>query len=172
MTAIPPVRIRPIEPEDLELVYAIENDPSLWDTTSSDAPYSRHVLRKYLSSMRPVSEIQELRMAIEVGEKGTSRTIGMIDLTDIDFINAKAEVGITLLHNEREHGYGTRALHLVARIAQERLRLHQLYALISERNEHAIKTFINAGYQHIADLPEWHYHDKGYETVRLLQKIL
>lgn len=37
--------LRPLEPEDLELLYTIENDPSLWDTSNTDAPYSRFALK-------------------------------------------------------------------------------------------------------------------------------
>ena len=166
------IRIRPLEPEDLELLYHIENDPDIWQFSNSDAPYSRHALRQYLSSMRPMTESQELRMVIELRNGNATKRVGTIDLLNIDSFNAKAEVGIGLLHGLRHAGIGTRALLLIERIACERLRLHQLYALIAESNLSAARSFTKAGYKSIAHLPHWHFNKGVYENVVVFQKLL
>ena len=44
------MRIRAIEPEDLELLYTIENDMSLWWISSQTAPLSRYHLRDYIAN--------------------------------------------------------------------------------------------------------------------------
>jgi diamine N-acetyltransferase len=36
------VSLRAMEPEDLEALYTIENDSSLWDVSSTHIPYSRY----------------------------------------------------------------------------------------------------------------------------------
>ena len=36
--------LRAMEPEDLEELYAIENDRSIWDVGSTNVPYSRYAL--------------------------------------------------------------------------------------------------------------------------------
>ena len=38
MTKPLPVILRALEPEDLELLYTIENDPEVWDVTAVGAP--------------------------------------------------------------------------------------------------------------------------------------
>ena len=38
-TALPAVRLRAIEPEDLDLLYTIENDTSLWNVGVTSVPY-------------------------------------------------------------------------------------------------------------------------------------
>ena len=38
------VRLRAMEPEDLEIMYAMENDPQTWDVTNFSVPYSKYVL--------------------------------------------------------------------------------------------------------------------------------
>ena len=38
------VRLRAMEPEDLEVMYAMENDSQTWDVTNFTVPYSRFVL--------------------------------------------------------------------------------------------------------------------------------
>ena len=42
------VRLRAMEPEDLEVMYAMENDSQTWDVTNFTVPYSRFVLRQYI----------------------------------------------------------------------------------------------------------------------------
>ena len=41
MTTIPSIRLRAIEPEDLDLLYLIENDTRLWNVGTTNVPYSR-----------------------------------------------------------------------------------------------------------------------------------
>ena len=35
------IYLRAVEPEDLDLMYEMENDPSMWDISSFTVPYSR-----------------------------------------------------------------------------------------------------------------------------------
>ena len=38
---LPTVHLRAIEPEDLDLLYRIENDVKLWNVGTTNVPYSR-----------------------------------------------------------------------------------------------------------------------------------
>ena len=40
--------LRAVEPEDLDVMYEMENDPAMWDVSSFTVPYSRFVLRQYI----------------------------------------------------------------------------------------------------------------------------
>lgn len=88
--------LRPLEPEDLELLYTIENDPSLWDTSNTDAPYSRFALKNYIASSASIHECGQLRQIIDLSNSSNepSQPVGMIDLTNYSALNARAEVGI------------------------------------------------------------------------------
>ena len=44
------VRLRAMEPEDLEVMYAMENDSQTWDVTNFTVPYSRFVLKQYIEN--------------------------------------------------------------------------------------------------------------------------
>ena len=44
------VTLRAMEPEDLDLLYRIENDRQLWDVGSTNVPYSRYVLHDYIAN--------------------------------------------------------------------------------------------------------------------------
>ena len=44
-SGLPTVKLRALEPEDLEILYTIENTVSEWNVGASNVPYSRYVLR-------------------------------------------------------------------------------------------------------------------------------
>ena len=46
------IRLRAPEPEDLELLYKMENDTTLWSVGNSTQPYSRYTLRNYIEQTR------------------------------------------------------------------------------------------------------------------------
>ena len=43
---IPYVELRAMEPEDLDTLYTIENDKSMWDVGTTNVPYSKFVLHQ------------------------------------------------------------------------------------------------------------------------------
>lgn len=47
---LPQIKLRPIEPEDLDYLYKIENDKRLWDVGETNMPYSRYALHEYVAS--------------------------------------------------------------------------------------------------------------------------
>ena len=70
------VRLRALEPEDLELLYRWENDPELWEVGNTLAPYSRYILKEYIAgSDRSIYESRQLRFMIEECDTGTSEGI-------------------------------------------------------------------------------------------------
>ena len=44
------LKLRAIEPEDLDLLYRIENDTALWNIGTSNVPYSRYLLHDYVAN--------------------------------------------------------------------------------------------------------------------------
>ena len=44
------VSLRAIEPEDLDLLYRIENDRNLWNVGTTNVPYSRYTLHDYIAN--------------------------------------------------------------------------------------------------------------------------
>ena len=44
------IYLRAVEPEDMDIMYEMENDPSMWDISNFTVPYSRYVLRQYIEA--------------------------------------------------------------------------------------------------------------------------
>ncbi len=104
------VYLRALEPEDLEFVYAIENDESIWQMSNTQTPYSRFLIRQYLENAhQDLYEAKQLRLAI--CKNGSSGAIGLIDLFDFDPRNQRAGIGIVIQNKEnRNQGIGSEAL--------------------------------------------------------------
>ena len=74
------VRLRAMEPEDLDMLYHIENDRSLWNISATNVPYSRYALHNYIADAKNDIYIDgQLRMMIENRDAVTHRGIAVGD---------------------------------------------------------------------------------------------
>jgi diamine N-acetyltransferase len=163
------ISLRTPEPEDLELMYAMENDTTLWSVGSTTLPYSRYTLRLYLEqSKQDLYAERQARFVIGV-ENGEAA--GMIDLADFDPLNSRAEVCIGLLGKYRGKGIATRTLNLICDYAFKKLHINQLYAFIPEWKEESLRLFEKNGFKKSALLQQWLRTENGYSNVFLVQKL-
>lgn len=163
------ISLRSPEPEDLELMYAMENDTTLWSVGNATLPYSRYTLRQYLEkSCQNLFAERQARFVIELAG---GETAGMIDLADFDPLNSRAEVCIGLLGRHRGKGIATRALALLCDYALKKLHINQLFAFIPEWNEESLRLFEKNGFKKSALLKEWQRTEKGFNDVFLVQKL-
>lgn len=163
------VTLRAPEPEDLELMYAMENDTELWSVGNALLPYSRYTLREYLEHSRQ-DLFSERQARFVIADKG-GVSVGMIDLADYDPLNSRAEVCIGMLGEYRSLGYATAALHLLCEYAMRKLHIHQLYAYIPAGNAASFALFSREGFVQSAVLKEWQRSEQGFSDVVLVQKI-
>ena len=42
------VKLRALEPEDLDFLFEVENNTNFWEVSSTQVPFSRYMLKKYL----------------------------------------------------------------------------------------------------------------------------
>lgn len=49
-TNTPRVALRAMEPEDLDWLYAVENNREVWNVGNTNVPYSRYVLHDYIAN--------------------------------------------------------------------------------------------------------------------------
>ena len=165
----PETRLRAMEPEDLDLLYSIENDSQLWDVSTNNVPYSRYLLHDYIAtSSGDIYTDHQVRLIIE---NGVGETVGLADLTNFDARNCRAEVGLVVVSRHRHCGYGQQALLQLADYALRVLHLHQLYALVDAANEYSLQVFQKAGFVETARLKDWLYNGLEYHEAVLLQTI-
>lgn len=140
------IKLRALEPEDLEYLYKWENDTSLWEHGNTLSPYSRFIIKNYIENThRDIFETKQQRFMIDYLDENT--TIGTIDLFDIDFYNLRAGVGILIADEKYRHmGFAGKALKLLIDYAFKHLSLYQLYCSINENNYASLKLFQNKGF--------------------------
>ncbi|GBU06919.1 N-acetyltransferase [Bacteroidales bacterium] len=162
------IKLRALEPEDLDVLYAWENDSELWSSGNTLSPYSKFALREYLSEARQdIYHTKQLRLMIEL--KDENRAIGTIDLYEFDPMNLRAGVGILLDKEFRKMGLGTQVLDLIQAYAFGFLFLKQLYAYIPQSNEASQNLFLKSSYVCTGKFQEWIRNSKGFEDVLLMQ---
>ncbi|MCD7971784.1 MAG: GNAT family N-acetyltransferase [Candidatus Azobacteroides sp.] len=164
------IRLRALEPEDIEILYRWENDTSLWQNGNTLAPWSRFSLRKYIEeSFLSIYEIKQVRLIIVLQE--TNEAVGAVDLFNFDPYHQRAETGILIDKNFRKRGLGEQTLHLIREYAFDFLKIKQLYAHIPENNEISLRLFQRCGYKISGKLQAWLKSGPAFENVYILQLI-
>ena len=107
------IYLRALEPNDLEFIYAVENDELVWEVSHTQTPYSRFLIRQYLENAnQDIYEAKQLRLAI--CNFNDDAAIGLIDIFEFDPKNNRAGIGILIKDSEnRSQGVGTEALDLL-----------------------------------------------------------
>lgn len=165
------IYIRALEPNDLEFIYAVENDQSIWEVSNTNTPYSRFLVKRYLeNAQQDIYEAKQLRLAI--CQDRDFPALGLIDLFDFDPKNNRAGVGIVIQKEQhRNHKIGSEALELLIHYAFYSLNLHQLYANISVENKASITLFTKFGFQKIGVKKDWVFVNGVYKDEAIFQLI-
>lgn len=162
--------LRAVEPEDLDLLYTLENDPDTWDVSNFNVPYSRYVLKQYIeNSQCDMFADRQLRLMIVLRESAT--VVGTIDITDFAPLHARGEVGISIRREFQGKGYAREALELLCDYALGFLHMKQLVAHVAVDNEASIRLFSSCGFVKCGLLKEWWHVRDGYLDVLILQRL-
>lgn len=164
------IKLRALEPSDIDFLESTENDESLWQLSNTVVPFSRYQLEQYiLNASTDVYESKQLRLVIS---KHSNQPMGFIDLYEFDPINKKAGVGIVILDlKNRGNGYGREALELMIEYSFSVLDLHQLYCQITESNTQSLRLFESLGFSKVALKKDWTLWDGSFSNEWFLQLI-
>ena len=163
------IRLRAMEPEDLETMYAMENDPQTWDVTNFSVPYSKYVLKQYMeNSQCDMFADRQLRMMIVRCEDNA--VVGTIDITDFAPMHSRGEVGIAVRREYQGKGYASDALRLLCDYAFGFLFLKQLIVHVAADNEGESAPVRFFGLCTLRAAEEWCCGGK-FKDVILMQRI-
>lgn len=163
-------RLRALEPEDLGMMYAWENDPAIWGVSGTLAPFSRHTLQRFIDEQQAdIFHTRQQRLMIDTLD---GRTIGMLDLFEFDPQNLRAGLGIMISGDERGKGYAADAVEIVCRYGRDILHLHQLWCSIGADNAPSLALFLGAGFTEVGVKRDWQCSAEGFTDEVLMQRIL
>lgn len=165
------IKLRALEPTDLDVLYQWENDTTIWLVSGTITPFSKLVLKQYIvDTHQDIYTAKQLRLMIELLQE--KKPIGCIDLFDFDPKNKRAGIGILIGDTKaRNNGYASEALTLLIQYAFTVLDLHQLYANILIENEQSAQLFKKHSFQKIGIKKDWILSDGKWLDECTLQLI-
>ena len=164
------IHLRALEPQDIDFLFAVENDESFWEVSSTQTPFSRFILEQYIASAhQDIHEVKQLRLII--AENTTKNKVGMIDLFDFNPQHKRAGVGILIIDSEQHKGYASEALQLLIDYSFIQLNLHQLFANITPDNTKSLTLFKKHNFLKVGTKKEWVLSKGKFKDEVLFQLI-
>lgn len=147
------VRLRALEPSDLELLYLWENDPEVWRVSQTIAPISRDRLAKLIEDqVYDIYASRQMRLMIDVDNV----SVGCVDLFNFEPLHRRFGLGILIYASEdRRKGCASRVIEQVKEYARNTLDLKQIWVNIDEDNPASIALFKSCGFTLSARRKEW-----------------
>jgi len=164
------VKLRAVEPEDLEKLFIWENDTSLWEVGNTRQPYSKFALKQYVEEVeKNIYESGQLRLMIV--EQTGGETVGTVDLFDFDIHNSRIAFGLFIDKNFQGHGFATSALRLIEAYIFDFLNVNQLYCHIAASNVASRRMFEKEQYDTNAVLKNWIRSANGFDDIIVFQRF-
>lgn len=164
------VKLRAMEPEDLDFLYNMENDHEVWNVGNTSVPYSRYVLHDYIANAsNDIYHDGQVRLIVD-NEEG--ETVGMADVFDFNAQHRRAEISIVISRLHRRCGYAEAAIAQIVDYSLHTLHLNQLYAIVSEHNVASRKLFEKMGFNHSSTLQKWLFDGENYANAMIFQRFL
>lgn len=161
------VKLRPIEPEDIALLYIWENDPSLSLSNFLIFPISKNNLLDLVKQVDlPIQDGGTILFIIETREE-TPQTIGYISLYNYSYFHRRGAIGILIDIPYQSRGLAKEALSLFLEIGFSDLLLRTIYAEIDPDNLRAIELFRSCHFEHSATLPQWNRMGKVFRDLSI-----
>ncbi|NOX46362.1 MAG: GNAT family N-acetyltransferase [Chlorobi bacterium] len=162
--------LRALEPEDIDLLYQWENDRESWHLSNTLTPFSRFALEQYvMAADQDIFTSKQLRLMIDKTRENEKECIGAIDLFDFDPVNKRAGIGVLISKKERNKGFASEALKLLANYCFKTLELHQLFCNIETSNSASLKLFQNQGFEIAGEKRDWLRKNNQWNNEYFLQ---
>jgi diamine N-acetyltransferase len=163
------ITLRALEPEDLDFLFSTENNEIFWKISNTQLPFSKYILKKYIENAhQDIYEAKQYRFVIC---NAINVPVGMIDLFDFSPQNNRVGVGILLLPEYQNKGFGVEALELIVDYVFTYLNVHQLFANIASKNLKSISLFEKFNFKQVGIKKDWIFSNSTYEDEILYQLI-
>lgn len=148
------IYLRAFEPSDVDLLYNIENNLSIWKVSNTISPFSKDVLELYLkSNHQDIYTTKQLRLMVCLTQN--HEEIGTIDLFDFDPMHLRIGVGILIFEKFRKKGFAYNTIDLIKNYCKNILMLNQIFCNISASNIDSIALFEKIGFEKTGTKKRW-----------------
>jgi diamine N-acetyltransferase len=136
-----PIRLRPLEREDLRYVHQLDNNASIMRYWFEE-PYEAFVELCDLYD-KHIHDQTERRFIID--HAGVS--VGLVELVEIDHVHRRAEFQIIIDPAHQGKGHAGNAAKLAMEYGFSVLNLYKLYLIVDQENEKAIHIYSKLGFE-------------------------
>lgn len=137
------IALTEIRPNDLEIMYAWENDPETSRLVGIYRPTHRTMFVTWFNNIG-----QDGSVMFAIRYTPEDKLIGIVHITSINNTHRSASIIIKIGNKEyRGKGYGRTALALVVNFSWADLNLHRLSLTVYHDNEPAIRAYKAVGFQ-------------------------
>jgi len=167
------VKLRAVEPSDLDNLYVWENDLEVWKVSLTNTPYSKFTLEEYCKNINnDIFSAKQLRLMIDYYYNKIVYTIGTIDLFDFDPVNRKLGIGILIGDiSFRKKGIASETLKIIEKYCFSVLNIHQIYCFINQKNTDSINLFKKNNYCKSGIATDWLLNNGKWNNAVFFQKI-
>ena len=138
------IKLRTLKDTDLDFLFSLENDKSLWAVSGTTESFSLVQLANYIThAKQDIAIAEQFRFVID----WQGKAIGCIDLYEYNFKKQNAGVGIVILKEYRRKGFAKQSLTLLIKYAWEKLHLKQLHTGIFSDNKASLALFQSVGFE-------------------------
>ena len=164
------IKLRALEPEDIDVLFSVENDAELWKYSNRNEPYSKYTLKRYIEIQnQDISESKQKKFVLSNNDK---IIFGFIDLFDFESFHRRAGIGLVILSSYRNQGFGSKGLQLIENHSKLYYNMHLLYANVAYENKESNCLFKKMKYNLVGVKHKWNYYDNSFHDECLYQKIL
>ena len=153
------VTLRAVERDDLRRLWELRNDERT-EVLAFGPPKPRSMAEMEAWYDRTLADAESLVFAIDV----EGAVVGTCNLRDVDPVNRRAELGISLASDQTGKGYGSDAIRVLLVYAFRHLNLHKVCLDTLASNEPALRAYLACGFVEEGrlrdhDWSEGRYHD-------------
>jgi RimJ/RimL family protein N-acetyltransferase len=159
------VYLRPVEAEDVDMLYFC-----LWDTeirrlTGTKAVFSKQQVKQFWEAVATDRSRIDLLICLQENQQ----PIGELSLQEIDYQNRKAIVRIAIFDAEYHgKGYGTEAMRLLLTYGFDVLHLHRIGLDVYSFNARAIQAYKKLGFKQEGVIRDDLFYDGAYHDSILM----
>jgi len=135
--------------EDAPLILDWENNEEFWAVSENDSAYQLFDIQHLIMTLQNIEKAKQARWMICLREN--DQAIGCVDLTEINFENESATVGILISDRKnRRKGYAISTLKNIEDVALE-LNIKHLKCTIHEENSQSVILFEKSNYVRVGE---------------------
>lgn len=146
--------LEPVGRDDLDLLALHRNHNTTRRNLTSALPvYSQE---DFFKSLGPSNQYFIIKA------KGTTTKVGLARITDIDYLNNNAAIGLDIFSSHRRQGWGATSFPVIVKYAFEELGMNHLWLCVLDTNEAAEKIYLQAGFSVEGVLRNHIFRPDGY----------